>query len=79
MNWANNQNYNSTALNDFADADKADAWLVAYCMKYNTTLVTYELSNNKGKKNIKIPDVANEHNVKCINFLQMLRELNISF
>lgn len=80
--WAvsKNDRYIQSAIMEFANADKADAFLLAYAMndKENRIIVTSEITSNS-KKKIKIPDVCFEHNIKFIKPMEMFRELEIKF
>lgn len=49
----------------------ADPWLVAYAMASQGKIVTFEAPAPKSK-DPKIPDVANEFGIKCINLWDML-------
>ena len=49
----------------------ADPWLVAYPMALGGKIVTFEASAPISK-DPKIPDVANEFGIKCINLWDML-------
>jgi len=79
--WANSRNshYTQAALNEFLSADEADAWLVAYGLKNQTTIVTHEISQPDRKNRIKIPEPCNHFNVNFINTIEMLRALRQSF
>lgn len=62
-------------------ANKIDILLIAFAKYHNYTVVTYEAKqpNIPGKKeNYKIPLICEEQNVKCITFIEMIDELNIS-
>lgn len=54
--------YNQGAINEFLEADQADAWLVAYGKAHGLTLTTYVKSAPNAKKRIKIPEPCN---VRC--------------
>ena len=54
----------------------ADPFVIATAKVYNCTVVTEEKRSNSTKIE-KIPDVCNAYGIKCITFLDMLRELNI--
>ena len=60
MKWALQQNshYLPQAISDFADINRADAWLIAQAQYSQCTVVTYEVADSKRKKTIKIPDVC---------------------
>lgn len=49
----------------------ADPWLVAYAMASQGKIATFEAPAPKSKAP-KIPDVANEFDIKCINLWDML-------
>lgn len=53
----------------------ADPWLIAYALALGGKIVTFEVSALKSK-DPKIPDVANEFGIQCINFWDMLEILN---
>lgn len=80
VNWAHSMNhhYKQSAIDEFLATSLADPWLVAHAMEYDCTIVTYEKSEPMGKRRIKIPEVCNQFNVKYINTVEMLRELNES-
>lgn len=62
-------------------ADQNDITLIAYTKKYEKTLVTLEKYQNdipKYKYKYKIPLICEKENVKCINYVQFLRELGIN-
>ena len=62
-------------------AGQIDVTLIAYAKYHDETVVTLESMQNQppGKKtNYKIPLICQEQNVKCINFVEMLDNLNLS-
>ena len=81
--WAASKSgfYLPNAINEFLDADEADAWLVAYALTNPTDriLVTYETSEPNRKSKIKIPDVCIAQNVQYTNTINMLRDLGETF
>ena len=82
-NWAvsRNNHYNENALNEFLDADEADAFLVAYTLDdvQNRILVTHEVSDINIKRKIKIPEACNGLNVRFLNIMDMFRGLQETF
>ena len=57
---------------------KADPFVIATAIDRKATVVTGEpITGNMTKP--RIPDVCNVRGVRCINFLQMIRELNLTF
>jgi hypothetical protein len=81
--WAYSQNrhYLPNALNEFLDADEADAFIVAYVLAdiNNRVVVTQEKSESNRKNKVKIPEACNALNVRYINTLDMFRELGEGF
>lgn len=76
-----NHHYLPNALNEFLDADEADAFLVAYSLadKTNRVIVTQEISQPNRKNKIKIPEVCESINVSFMNTIEMFRALNATF
>ncbi len=57
---------------------KADPFVIATAMEKNAVVVTGEvLTGNMNKP--RIPDVCQARTIRCIGFLQMIRELNFKF
>ena len=81
--WAisRSNHYLQNALNEFLDADEADAFLVAYALadKDNRIIVTQEISHPARQKKIKIPDACNALNVRYANTIEMFRRLGETF
>ena len=73
--------YLAKALNEFLDADEADAFIVAFALadSVNRIVVTQEVSEPNRKGKIKIPDVCNAINVQFVNTMDMFRQLGESF
>jgi len=80
-NWAYlmNGHYLQKAIDEFLDAEEADAWLIAYALAKKITIVTYEVSAPYAKNKIKIPDVCMHFNVQYVNAIKMFRELGERF
>ena len=58
----------------------ADPWIIAHSMKENATLVTKEEKDRSpNSKKIKIPDVCDNMEVRCINDFQFIEEVGIRF
>lgn len=83
VEWANTRSthYQAGALNNFLEANCADAWLVAYAVSLNTDryLVTQEISQPDRKSAIKIPEVCRAFNIQYLNMIEMFRRLNETF
>ncbi len=81
--WAisNSTHYLPNALNEFLDADEADAFIVAYALAdlSNKIVVTQEKSEPYRKSKIKIPEACNAINVQFVNTIDMFRQLGETF
>ena len=77
ISWSQSQDYTDAAKYEFAKV--ADGWLVAYGLAENLTVVTQEKKGGNMKNRIKIPDVCEKFNVKYIDTIQLLRDLNVRF
>jgi len=80
-NWAisKSEHYIQKAMEEFLDADEADAWIIAYALKNNITITTHEKSQPDSKKKIKIPEPCNALGVTFVDTIEMLRRLNVQF
>jgi len=80
-NWANTKSnhYNTSALNEFLDADEADAWLVAFAISNGNQIVTHETSDLKTQKRVKLPDAASPFGINCVKTIEMFRLLGEQF
>jgi len=80
--WAAGQTerYSPGAINEFLDAEVADAFVVAFSLMSRNTnfVVTYEVESNK-KSRIKIPDVCKAFQIKYINPIGMFRMIGEGF
>lgn len=63
----------------FAQAERADAWLIAYALAHGATIVTQERPHPTGIGAVKIPDVCNDLNIPWMDSFTMLEELGIQF
>lgn len=73
--------YLPNALNEFLDAEEADAFIVAYCLAdtVNRFVVTQEVSEPNRKNKVKIPDACIALNVPFVNTIEMFRQLGERF
>lgn len=73
--------YLPNAINEFLDAEEADAFLVAYCLgdPANKFVVTQEISEPNRQNKIKIPEACTALNVRFVNTIQMFRQLGETF
>ncbi len=79
--WADSKRdqFRQDALDEFMDADEADAWLVAFALANQNAIVTNEVSAPLSKTKIKIPDVCIHFSVRYLNPIQMFRELGVRY
>lgn len=78
--WAANSNYKQSAKDRFLQAEYADPFLVAYAMSHeNVIVVTEEVSAKDSKRDIKLPDVCDHFGIQSMQFIDMLRELNVTY
>jgi hypothetical protein len=73
--------YLPNAINEFLDAEEADAFLIAYALadKANRIVVTHEISNPNQRNKIKIPEPCVALSVTCCNTIEMFRRLGETF
>jgi len=73
--------YLQSALNDFMDAERADAFLIAYGLANasNRTLVTQEVSSPNKINIIKIPDCCDALGVRYLSTIEMFRDIGTTF
>ena len=60
-------------------ATGADGWLVAHARVHGITVVTNEQSAPESRREIKLPDVCDQFEVRRDNTFTMLRALNVHF
>lgn len=74
--------YSEAARNAFLDYKKADAHLIAYAVYLKkssgtSAVVTYEVASN-AYKSVKIPDACHFCDVRSLNIVQLLKDLNVT-
>lgn len=73
--------YKETAFSQWSNIQIADPWLIATAMKYNYTIVTFEVRDNinitNKIKSAKIPNVCEHFDVKYCNLFDMMDKLEI--
>jgi len=83
INWAVSRSghYLPKALNEFLDAEEADAFIVAYALAdpFNRVVVTQEISEPNRKNKIKIPEACSALNVQFVNTIGMFRQIGETF
>lgn len=76
--WARDEKqYSQPAIHEFARAENADPWVVAFALAYGCTLVTHESYDPNIRKKIPIPNVGRAFGLKTINTFTMLRQLGV--
>lgn len=76
--------YSDKALRNWSDMNVADPWLIAAASALGYTLVTFEtsagsISINNPSGRPKIPDIAKEFDVRCVNLFYFMREMSIAW
>ncbi len=78
MQWSQNHaQFTPEAKFEFARAEAADAWLIAYAMNTGATIVTHEQLNLAKTNKVLIPVACKPHGVKFCDTFEMLRKLSI--
>lgn len=78
VKWVQSENqFTLEAKAEFASV--ADGWLIAFAKVNGLIVVTHEQYAPDAKKNVKIPNVCIEFNVKYCNTFEMLRDLKEQF
>lgn len=68
--------YKASAVDEFLGI--ADSWLVASAYRYQASIVTNEVSAPQSRTKVKIPDVATNFSVPCLDSVEFLRDVRIS-
>lgn len=83
IGWAVSKSakYKAAALNEFLDANEADAFIIAYSLHdhVNRVIVTHEVAAPNATNKIKIPDACDALHVGYVNAMEMFRQLGESF
>ncbi|RMG25114.1 MAG: DUF4411 family protein [Bacteroidetes bacterium] len=81
--WAvsRNSHYLPRAIDEFLDAEEADAFLVGFALAdpANRMIVTQEISQPNRRNKIKIPEACDALNIRYINTIGMFRALRETF
>jgi hypothetical protein len=76
MIWTQTQGqFSEEARAEFAEADNADAWIIAYANANGHTVVTQEKYNPETRNRIPIPNVCRAFDVPYVDVFEMLRQL----
>lgn len=80
MEWADRQpHFRGQAKADFAQADNADAWVVAYAKAKAYVVVTHERYDPNIRRKIPIPNVCRAFGQPYVDTFEMLRQLGVTF
>lgn len=81
VSWAvsKSDHYLQRALDEFLDADEADAWIIAYAKKKGFTITTYEVSQPERKNKVKIPEPCISLGITFRTTIEMFREIGVKF
>jgi hypothetical protein len=80
MRWGQRQShFTSQARREFAEADNADPWRVAYAKAKGYVLVTLEKNNPGMRRKIPIPSACQAFQVPYMDTFKMLRKLSVTF
>jgi hypothetical protein len=79
--YSRSDHYLPNALNEFMNADEADAFIVAFALAEpnNRIIVTNETSEPNRRNKVKIPDVSKAINIRYVNAMDMFRLLKETF
>jgi hypothetical protein len=80
--WAQGQKqFLPEAKAEFAEAERADAWLIAHAMATGSTVVTMEEYDPNVRRRIPLPNVCKAAGieVECVTIFEMLRRLQAKF
>lgn len=78
IKWAVSQNqFTEVAKREFAKAENADAWLVAFAYVNGCIVVTHERFDKNINRRIPIPNVCTAFNIPYKDLFDMLRALNV--
>jgi Domain of unknown function (DUF4411) len=78
VTWVNNQsNLTRAAKAEFAQADNADAWVIAFGKAKRYVVVTDEQYDPKIRKRVKIPNVCRAFKIPYLSTFELLRELGV--
>ena len=75
--------YQRRGIDEWANVDVADPWLIAAAMDQKATIITFERpvmnASTKGQvfKKVKIPDVANHFGIAYNDLFYFMREMGI--
>jgi uncharacterized protein DUF4411 len=71
--------FTDAAKAEFADAENADAWVIAFAKAMDATVVTHEKPNPHVQRKVPIPNVCDALGVPYVDTFEMLRQLTTQF
>jgi hypothetical protein len=71
--------FSEAAKAEFAAAENADAWVIAFARAMDATIVTHEKLNPAIRRKVPIPNVCDALNVPYVDTFEMLRKLSTRF
>jgi len=71
--------FTEAAKAEFADAENADAWVIAFAKAMDATVVTHEKPNPDIRRRVPIPNVCDALGVPYVDTFEMLRKLETQF
>ncbi len=78
MEWTiSAEQFSPAAKEEFAEAENADPWVVAFAMATGSAVVTQETFSSDVKNRIPVPNVCRAMSVPCVDTFQMLKQLGV--
>lgn len=78
MVWGQGQaQFTNAAKAEFARAENADAWVVAFARAKGYAVTTQEQFDPNVKNRIPIPNICQALGVRCVDTFELLRELGV--
>ena len=71
--------FTDAAKAEFAEADNADAWVIAFAKMTRATVVTHERADANVRRHVPIPNVCEAVGVPYVDTFDMLRALSTKF
>lgn len=79
MSWVVERDFTPAAKEEFADAENADGWLVAYAKANSLVVATHERSDPLRRNKVQVPDLCDQFGVRWTTPFDMLKELDVQF
>lgn len=71
--------FTASALEEFAEENEADAWLIAYAKEFDYKIITNEVLNSQIQRKVLLVDAALNFGVECINLYDFLEKYSENF